>query len=132
MMKTSAGLAFKEINDTYRVGFTTISYTGVDSTNAGFLNINDFNATNKASWYSKLYNASGNSNTPLRGALSKVGRLYAGQLLTGANDPVQYSCQQNFTLLSTDGYWNTGTETSSYGPFKIDNITNVGNQDTSG
>src|SRR5262249_23266469 len=24
-------------------------------------------------------------------------------------DPVQYSCQQNFTLLSTDGYWNGAT-----------------------
>jgi type IV pilus assembly protein PilY1 len=23
-------------------------------------------------------------------------------------DPVQYSCQQNFTILSTDGYWNGG------------------------
>jgi type IV pilus assembly protein PilY1 len=129
MMKTAAGLAFKDIGDAYRIGFTTISYTGVDSTNAGFMKIADFNATNKATWYSKLYGASANGSTPLRGALSKVGRMYAGQLLTGANDPIQYSCQQNFTLISTDGYWNTPAESTSYGPFKIDNATPVGNQD---
>ena len=47
--------------------------------------------------------------TPLRGALSKAGRLYAGKVVTGNNDPVQYSCQQNFTILTTDGYWNPRT-----------------------
>ena len=37
-------------------------------------------------------------------------------------DPVQYSCQQNFVLLSTDGYWN--------GPDTYDlNNNDVGNQD---
>jgi Tfp pilus tip-associated adhesin PilY1 len=25
------------------------------------------------------------------------------------SDPVQYSCQQNFTILSTDGFWNAGS-----------------------
>lgn len=39
-------------------------------------------------------------------------------------DPVQYSCQQNFTLLSTDGYWN--------GPNTYDlNGNNVGQVDGS-
>jgi len=132
MMKTAAGLAFRGIGSNYRVGFTTISYTGTDSTNAGFLKINDFTsgATGyKKTWYDKLYNASGNSYTPLRGSLSKVGRMYAGQLLTGANDPVQYSCQQNFAILSTDGYWNNDTESTTYGPLGIDNTTHVGNMD---
>jgi type IV pilus assembly protein PilY1 len=42
---------------------------------------------------------------------------------------VQYSCQKNFHILSTDGYWNTDTESSTYGPKALDNSTNVGQQD---
>lgn len=39
------------------------------------------------------------------------------------NDPVQYSCQQNFIILSTDGYWNGNAG------YQIDGSTAVGNQD---
>ncbi|MBK9161413.1 MAG: hypothetical protein IPM27_07580 [Nitrosomonadales bacterium] len=133
-MKTAAGQAFKDIDSSFRVGFTTISYTGVSSTDARFLNIADFNYVGdgtgqKEKWYKKLYDAQTISATPLRAALAKAGRIYGGQLLTGANDPVQYSCQQNFTILSTDGYWNTNNESSSYGPDKLNGSTNVGQQD---
>lgn len=128
-MKTAAGKAFKDIGSNYRIGYSTISYTGTDSANANFLKIADFTATQKSTFYEKLYSASPSGYTPLRGALSKAGRIYAGQLLTGSDDPIQYSCQQNFTILSTDGYWNTHDETSSYGPKKIDGVTDVGNQD---
>lgn len=128
-MKTAAGKAFKTIGDNYRVGYSTIGYTGTDSTNSDFLKIADYNTTQKNTWYSKLYGASATHWTPLRAALSKAGRIYAGKLLTGDDDPVQYSCQQNFTILSTDGYWNTNEETSSYGPDQVDGSTNVGNQD---
>ena len=128
-MKTSAGKAFRNIQDNYRVGYSTIGYTGTDSANANFLKHADFNATQKNAWYAKLYGAIPDSFTPLRAALSKAGQIYAGKKLTGANDPVQYSCQQNFTILSTDGYWNANTETATYGPDRIDGSTNVGNQD---
>lgn len=129
MMKTAAGLAFKDIGSNYRVGYSTIGYSGTDSSNNDFLKIADFDATQKASFYSKLYKANPTHWTPLRAALSKAGQIYAGKLLTGADDPVQYSCQQNFTILSTDGYWNDNEETSSYGPYGVDGRTEVGNQD---
>lgn len=125
-MKTSAGKAFKDIKDNYRVGFSTISYTGTSTTNVDFVKINDFDAAHKTDFYTDLYKAAPSGFTPLRAALSKAGRIYAGQI---GDDPVQYSCQQNFTILSTDGYWNSNDETSSYGPDKIDGSTNVGNQD---
>jgi type IV pilus assembly protein PilY1 len=121
-MKTAAGRAFKDIGSNYRVGFTTINYTGTDSDNTDYLSIADFDATQKARWYSKFYAIVPNSGTPLRAALSKVGRIYAGQLGT---DPVQYSCQQNFAILSTDGYWNGGAG------YQSDGSTAVGNQDGS-
>lgn len=120
MMKTSVGQAFKNITSNFRVGFSTISYTGTDDSNAGFLHIDDFvsgTGLQKDTFYTKLYGASGSSFTPLRGALAKAGKIYAGKL--GA-DPMQYSCQQNFALLSTDGYWNTSTESTTYGPFGLD------------
>ena len=128
-MKTAIGLAFRDIGDQYRVGFTTIGYSGTDSTNPNFLKLDEFSGTHRQSFYDKLYAIDPVASTPLRAALSKAGRLYAGKLLTGSDDPVRYSCQQNFTILSTDGYWNTASETSSYGPKKIDGLTNVGDQD---
>jgi type IV pilus assembly protein PilY1 len=130
MMKSAVGRAFKNIDDRYRIGYSTINYAGVDSTDDRFLNIADFGATQKESFYTKLYKATfAITGTPLRPALAKAGRIFAGKLLTGDNDPVQYSCQQNFTLLSTDGYWNNNAESSSYGAFKVDGVQKVGNED---
>lgn len=71
-------------------------------------------------WYDKLFNTTASGcGTPLRSALATVGRIYAGKELSVAGstsgstiDPVQYSCQKNFTLLTTDGYWNSDTTTS--------------------
>ena len=111
-MKSSVSRAFKTLDNRFRVGYTTISDTGaVDGTN--FLGNNTFELAHKNSWFTKLFAASGSSTTPLRGSLSKAGRYYANQL-SGQVDPIQYSCQQNFTILSTDGYWNKGSESASY------------------
>lgn len=128
-MKTAVGLAFRDMGDQYRVGFTTIGYSGTDSTNPNFLKLDEFSGEHRQKFYDKLYRIHPLASTPLRAALSKAGRLYAGKLLTGSDDPVRYSCQQNFSILSTDGYWNTAWETSNYGPKKIDGRTNVGDQD---
>jgi type IV pilus assembly protein PilY1 len=127
MMKSSAGRAFASIGDSYRVGFTTISETGTGASK--FLAIAKFDATQKAAWYQKFYAQQPGSYTPLRGALSKAGRYYAGKLVTGNADPVQYSCQQNYTIMTTDGYWNTKSETATYNALREDNLTAVGDQD---
>jgi len=128
-MKTAIGLAFREMGDQYRVGFTTIGYSGTDNNNPNFLKLDEFSGAHRQNFYEKLYAIHPLASTPLRAALSKAGRLYAGKLLTGSDDPVRYSCQQNFTILSSDGYWNPAWETRSYGPKKIDGLTNVGDQD---
>jgi type IV pilus assembly protein PilY1 len=134
MMRSSASIAFQPITDKYRVGFTTISSTSVDGSK--FLDVADFNASQKALFYSQIFAASPSSYTPLRGALSKAGHYFANKG-TKANgtaqtyDPMQYSCQRNYAIMTTDGYWNTHDETSSYGPYKLDG-TNVGEQDGAG
>lgn len=45
------------------------------------------------------------SGTPLRRGLEIAGRYY-DNLLPGKKDPIVHACQQNFTILMTDGYWN--------------------------
>jgi len=126
MMKTSASAAFANLGSTYRTGYLSMN----NNTAADFLNISDFDNTQKKSWYDKLFAADPSSSTPLRGALAKAGRLYAGKYngstLNGSEvvDPMQYSCQQNFTILSTDGYWN-----ESSNPKRLDGSTDIGQQD---
>ncbi|MFZ2651483.1 MAG: PilC/PilY family type IV pilus protein [Burkholderiaceae bacterium] len=127
MMKSSVTLAFKGIGSGYRVGFNKISGTSV--TGSSFLDIADFDTTQKASFYTKLNAATPGDSTPLRGALSKIGQYFAKKRSGQIYDPIQYSCQKNFHILSTDGYWNTGDESSSYGPKALDNSTDVGQQD---
>ncbi|MBE0621347.1 MAG: hypothetical protein IH605_12195 [Burkholderiales bacterium] len=126
-MKTSVSRAFKTIDNRFRVGFNSISYTGsTDGTK--FLHLDTFELAHKNSWYTHLFATNPTSSTPLRGALSNAGKLYAKKISGQTVDPVQYSCQQNFTILSTDGYWNTNLESSSYGPYNLQG-GNVGNLD---
>ncbi|MEF8747110.1 MAG: PilC/PilY family type IV pilus protein [Candidatus Accumulibacter propinquus] len=124
-MKTAASLSFEPIGSRFRIGYMTIN----NNTSTDFQNIDVFNATQKKAWYDKLFSAVPNLNTPLRVALSNAGRLYAGRLnetsFNGVDvvDPVQFYCQPNVTILSTDGYWNEGAG------FKWDGSTAVGDQD---
>lgn len=123
MMKTATGLAFRNIDDRYRIGYMSIN----NNVSPSFLNLSAFDGAQKHAWFNKLYGASPDNSTPLREALSRAGRIYAGKItsLYGAtvNDPVQYSCQKNFTLLSTDGYWNGNAG------FQVDGTSDIGNQD---
>ncbi|HEX7648582.1 MAG TPA: PilC/PilY family type IV pilus protein, partial [Noviherbaspirillum sp.] len=135
MMKTAASNAFSTIDTAtdisngvsrFRLGYMSIN----NNTGNDYLNLDEFKSTQKYNWYSKLIAANPGNSTPLRAALSDAGRLYAGKLngttVNGSTvvDPLQYSCQQNYTILSTDGFWN---ESSGY--VKMDGSTNVGNQD---
>jgi type IV pilus assembly protein PilY1 len=101
MMKTGVGRAFAGLDDSYRTGLMTIHTNGSSTSNYIQLKTND--STQKTAWYNKLYAVNLNGGTPLREALSTAGQMYAGKTLV---DPVQYSCQKNFTILSTDGFWN--------------------------
>ena len=120
MMKTSTSHAFKTIDTRFRVGFITINSP---SSGVNYLPIAQFDGTQKNSWYASLVAAVPGSSTPLRQALSTTGRIFAGKTPVGSSDPVQYSCQQNFALLTTDGYWNTGNGV------EINGTTTMGNYD---
>ncbi len=121
MMKSGSGLAFNSLNQNYRVGFATMNNNG----GTDMVNLAPFTAAQKTAWYSKLYGVTAGSGTPLLSALSNVGLMYANKLpvsrgahtLNGVTvtDPVQYSCQQNFAILSTDGFWNDATDSNLSG-----------------
>lgn len=152
MTKTAAGLGFSGLTSSYRLGFMSLN----NNTNSDFLNVDDI-ATEKDGqkdlWYRKLTAAKPSNGTGLRVALSTAGRMYAGKL-TGSQklwvnaasgnstavtvkDPMQYACQRNYTMLSTDGYWNEAeTKTTSGGTdystiTQVDGTTTIGDQDSS-
>lgn len=52
------------------------------------------------------YNWGGNG-TPLRRGLEQAGRYY-DDYYAWQDDPIISACQQNYTVLFTDGYWSTG------------------------
>ncbi|MDQ2988668.1 MAG: PilC/PilY family type IV pilus protein, partial [Pseudomonadota bacterium] len=113
MAKSSIGLAFAPLGANYRVGLAKLSNAAVGS--AIDLVPADFTPAVKAAWYSTFYATTTSGSTPTRPALDNVGRMFAN--LAPYNYPagqevVQYPCQQNFMLLTTDGYWN-GPSTSN-------------------
>ncbi len=129
MMKTSAGKAFKPMDNRYRIGFITIDPNWATE----YLPVSMFDQTQKNLFYNKFYAVNPSSRTPLREALARAGRYFAGlHGLPGdsiTDDPMEYSCQQNFTLLTTDGYWNAA-DTKNPDANVIDlNKAVIGNRD---
>jgi hypothetical protein len=129
LVKSAVSLAFTPLTDSYRVGLVTVRPDL--STTANYLPIADFDATQRSNWYAKLFSQEPGGSSPSREGLARVGRHYAGRqdsINDGmSGDPIQFSCQQNFTIMTTDGYWNVAAETA--GPVKIDGVTLVGQQD---
>ena len=130
MMKTATSLAFSTLGNNYRLGYMSIN----NNTNSDFLDVADntiVSGGQKQAWYTKLTAAIPSDSTPLRTALSTAGRYYAGKLSNINNrpaiDPIQYACQRNYTMLSTDGYWN---ESSTSGVLTVDGRA-IGDQDSS-
>ena len=119
MMKTATGRAFSAIPDQYRVGLFFLN-GNTDQ------RVQDFDEANKLTWYDELYTSKSNGSTPLRTTLANVGRMYAGKGPLADMDPVQFSCQQNFTILSSDGAWNEDSNPKNLSG------NSIGNQDGTG
>lgn len=137
MMKSVTSHSFVGLNDRYRIGYSTIhSKQAKEGGSDKFLNVRDFDATQKESFYSSFNAASPGGYTPNRAALAFAGRYFGRRARDQSADPVEYSCQKNFALLATDGAWNDNDEDSNFGPFRMkknatDANVNVGQQDGS-
>ncbi|PYR16397.1 MAG: hypothetical protein DMF98_28130, partial [Acidobacteria bacterium] len=145
MMKTSVGTSFLSFignptgtppkPNSLRIGLITMHAQDSGSViPAKYLKISDFNTTQASNFYTKFYTQTAGSFTPLQQALARAGWIYAGKLNTGlttgipaADDPILAACQRNFTLLTTDGYWN---QLASYLP-QTPAARTIGNLDAS-
>jgi type IV pilus assembly protein PilY1 len=108
MMKTAVGQAFQPINSNYNVGIVSL-----ETAAAGYAMTppREFSGTDRSNWYSSLYAMDGSQSTPIRPALHSIGKMYANQspyVAEAGKEVVKYPCQQNFTFVTTDGYWNGG------------------------
>lgn len=126
LMRTAMGQAMSVLDDSYRVGFSTIHEGGFTSGgDYKFLDVKDFSggaAGHKIDFYNSLYSTGPGGGTPLRASLANTGRYFAKKH-SGQADPMQYSCQRNYALLTTDGYWNGDKGT------QLDGTTDIGQQD---
>jgi type IV pilus assembly protein PilY1 len=108
MMKTAVGQAFQPLNANYNVGIVSLSTAAAEGTMTA---PKEFSGTARSNWYSTLYAMDGSQSTPIRQALYAIGKMYGNQspyVAASGKEVVQYPCQQNFTFVTTDGYWNGG------------------------
>jgi type IV pilus assembly protein PilY1 len=106
MMKTAVGQAFQPVSNNYNVGIVSLSTAAAEGTMKA---PKPFEGSARSSWYSALYGMSTSGSTPIRQALHAVGKMYANRApynYTAGNEVIQFPCQQNFTFVTTDGYWN--------------------------
>lgn len=114
--KGGASAAFAGLGEDVRVGFTTIwnrNTFNIPVTSDGGL-FRDFGgSTNRSTWFRRLHTASARNRTPLRNALKAAGTYYSRSDAAGPYGPEptnqQLACRQNFTILTTDGFWNGGS-----------------------
>ena len=117
--------AFSQLNANVRLGYDSIwnrSPLNIPVGTDGGL----FRGNNKSTWFNRIINADATGGTPLHGALVRAGKYFEQTGSSGPWGPEsgrnQYSCRQNFTILTTDGYWNNNNGFS-------DNSQLVGNAD---
>lgn len=106
MAKASVTRAFAGLDEGYRVGYTSIwdrnKFEIPVATDDGL-----FTGTNRDTWFANLMKATSSGSTPLRAALDQAGQYFSSAAPYKNSDGTELSCRQNFTILTTDGYWNS-------------------------
>lgn len=117
--KAGTSYAFNDLGENIRVGFDTIwernTYDIPVNQDLGLFRDNGggFSYTNRTTWFERVFNATASDGTPLRAALNRAGQYFSSDSSSGPWGPgsgtSQLSCRQNFSILTTDGYWNSDT-----------------------
>ncbi len=124
--KAGASEAFGSLGNKVRVGYRSLHPSNNSSISPNFdIPVGDGNdgrfidntgttpTTSRSTWYARLFKAYAQNGTPLQSVLDSVGTYYSSASSSGPYGPEsgsdQLSCRQNFTILTTDGYWNGGT-----------------------
>lgn len=135
--KAGASYAFNDLSENVRVGFDTIwqrnPYPIPVNQDQGLFRDNGggFSYSNRTTWFDRMFNATASNGTPLRRALTRAGDYFSSNASDGPWGPGaaagQLGCRQNFTILTTDGYWNSDT-----GPAGGDSVAGPVHTSTSG
>lgn len=133
ILAAKAGIshAFAPLGTGLRLGYGNITKgaTNVDGINMFTIarGVRDFSDTDplgnvtgdRAAFFTWLFELELGSGTPLRRALDWAGRYYernddqaAASTTPGAPGGIDLSCRHNFTILTTDGYWNNEQATT--------------------
>lgn len=129
--KGGAAEAFNTQGNKVRVGYRSLWQNGSnnldipvqDGNDGRFVNNDGTNGnpstTSRAKWFNRLFRASASSGTPLQSILDGAGQYFQSNAASGPYGPEsgtdQLSCRQNFTVLTTDGYWNNGAVSTGTG-----------------
>ncbi|HEV2977999.1 MAG TPA: PilC/PilY family type IV pilus protein, partial [Casimicrobiaceae bacterium] len=114
-VKTVTSLVFNQLDNTYNVGFETLSNGLQTATSqsdpATFVNVASFTAGQKAAWFQQLFGITIplRLETPTIDAMQRIGDYFlngTSAVLAGATDPITLSCQKNWHILFTDGFQN--------------------------
>lgn len=117
-------------NTDFRFGITVLNRTGDDS-NELFVEMpnradTDYSDDNRDLLDSLFKFPQPAKGTPLRRGLDNAGRYFShaqGYDGTTRTSPITESCQQNFTLLFTDGFWGGSDPSTSVGDRDNDDIS---------
>jgi type IV pilus assembly protein PilY1 len=134
--RAGIGRAFSSLGTTSRVGFGTINASsttidGVRSNGTVVLGVRQFTGAARTSFFTNFYGrvipAEG---TPLRNAADDIGQYFSRTdnngpwgANPGAGGGTQYSCRQNYHILTTDGYWNDAAAATSGARANVDNTS---------
>lgn len=120
--KAGAAEAFGGLGNKVRVGFRTIWNRNTfdipvnDGNDGRFIDSVSPDTTSRSTWFNQLFKSYASGGTPLQKALDDAGKYFMKSDSSGPYGPEsgsnQLSCRQNFTILTTDGYWNTSTVSS--------------------
>ncbi|MDT8385072.1 MAG: PilC/PilY family type IV pilus protein [Gammaproteobacteria bacterium] len=109
--------------DNVRIGYATINNSGSDNLRVASMNVSPASG-NKRSLFDKLFATTPSGGTPLQIALRNTGRYFdcaaydifgstASSAPGSSTCPVEAApvgqCQQNYTILMTDGFYNPGS-----------------------
>lgn len=138
MMAAKAGTitAFHPQTKAIRVGYGTINSasTTVDGTATTSIirGVRPFEGTDRTAFMNWIRDAQANGPTPLRRALDDAGKYFSrtdsrGPWSTspGTVGGEEYSCRQNYTILTTDGYWNDAQAGTADARADVDGDTNL-------
>jgi len=120
--KAGAAEAFGGLGNKVRVGFRTIwdrnnlDIPVKDGNDGRFIDSVSPATSSRSDWFNSLFKSYASGSTPLQKALDGAGQYFKRADSAGPYGPEsgsdQLSCRQNFTILTTDGYWNTSVISS--------------------